>query len=93
MVSVNDLVNKVNAGATPALKRLPEIAQSLQGAVDRANSLIGSANTGYGANSQFRRDLERLLDQVSDTARSVRILSDYLDQHPEALIRGRSAGQ
>jgi paraquat-inducible protein B len=93
MVTVSDLVNKVNAGATPALKRLPEIAQSLQGAVDHANGLIGSANTGYGANSQFRRDLERLLDQVSDTARSVRILSDYLDQHPEALIRGRNAGQ
>ena len=93
MASVNDLVNKANSGATPMFKRLPEIAQSLQATVDRANRLVGSADSGYGANSQFRRDLERLLGQVSDTARSVRVLSDYLDQHPEALIRGRDSGR
>jgi paraquat-inducible protein B len=93
MASVNDLANKANSGATPMLKRLPEIAQSLQATVDRANRLVGSADSGYGANSQFRRDLERLLGQVSDTARSVRVLSDYLDQHPEALIRGRDSGR
>jgi len=61
--------------------------------VDRANRLIGSADAGYGQNSQFNRDLQRLLDQASDTARSVRILADYLDQHPEALIRGRDGGR
>jgi paraquat-inducible protein B len=92
MASVNDLVAKLNAGTTPVLKRLPEIAQALQATVDHANRLIGSADSGYGDHSQFRRDLERLLSQVSDTARSVRILADYLDQHPEALIRGRSPG-
>ena len=92
MVSVNDLVAKLNAGATPVLQRLPQIARALQATVDHANRLVGSADSGYGAHSQFRRDLERLLGQVSDTARSVRILADYLDQHPEALIRGRSPG-
>ena len=90
MASVQDLVRKVDAEATPALRRLPEIAQGLQSTVDRANRLVGSADTGYGENSQFRRDLQRLLAQVSDTARSVRLLADYLDQHPEALIRGRT---
>jgi paraquat-inducible protein B len=89
LTEVQDLVRKADAGAGPALKRLPEIAQGLQNVVDRAGKLVGSADAGYGANSEFRRDLERLLDQVSDTARSVRLLADYLDQHPEALLRGR----
>jgi paraquat-inducible protein B len=32
-----------------------------------------------------------LLSQTNDTARSIRVLADFLDQHPEALLRGRSA--
>jgi paraquat-inducible protein B len=74
----------------PALDRVSQISQGLQGAVDRINRSINSADSGYGANSQFNRDLGRLLDQASDTARSVRLLADYLDQHPESLLRGRS---
>ena len=90
LTNVQDLVRKTDANLTPAMKRLPDIAQSLQASVDRAGRLVSSVDTGYGANSEFRRDMERLLAQVSDTARSVRLLADYLDQHPEALIRGRS---
>jgi paraquat-inducible protein B len=90
LASVRALVRKADDGAGPALKRLPEIAQGLQAVVDRAGKLVGSADLGYGENSQFRRDLQRLLEQVSDTARSVRLLADYLDQHPEALVRGRA---
>ena len=89
MADARDLMRHADADAGPALKRLPDIAQSLQAAVEKAGKLIGSADAGYGENSQFRRDIQRLLEQVSDTARSVRLLADYLDQHPEALLRGR----
>lgn len=90
LASVQSLAQTAERDAGPALKRLPEIAASLQSAVERTGRLIGSADAGYGKNSQFRRDVQRLLDQLSDTARSVRLLADYLDQHPEALIRGRA---
>ena len=90
MSSAQDLVRKVDAGITPALRRLPDIAAQLDSTLDRANKLVGSVNGGYGENSEFRRDLERLLSQVADTARSVRLLADFLDEHPEALIRGRT---
>jgi paraquat-inducible protein B len=84
---IQDLVRKVDAGMTPALKRLPEIASGLQTTIDRASKLIASFD---GGNSEFGRNLQRLLNQASDTARSIRLLADYLDQHPEALLRGRS---
>jgi paraquat-inducible protein B len=92
LATVNALATNADASVGPALKRLPEIMQGLQTAVDKAGKLVGSADTGYGENSQFRRDVERLLDQLSDTARSIRLLANYLDQHPEALIRGRVNG-
>jgi len=85
------LVAHLDAGSAPALKRLPAIADNLQTALARAASLVQSADTAYGVDSQTRRDLDRLVVQVSDSARSVRLLADYLTQHPEALIQGRSA--
>ena len=90
MADVQDVVRKLDAGLAPALKRLPDIAGALQATVDRANRLVGSVDTGYGNSSEFNRNLQRLLGQVSDTARSVRLLADYLGQHPEALLRGRT---
>jgi paraquat-inducible protein B len=87
LADVQDLVRKADAGLAPALKRLPEIANGLQGTIDHASKLIASFD---GGNSEFGRNLQRLLSQASDTARSVRLLADYLDQHPEALLRGRS---
>ena len=77
------------AAVASTSKRLPEVAASLQSTAERANRLAGSLSSGYGADSQFSRDLARLLGQASDAARSIRLLADYLDQHPEALLRGR----
>jgi paraquat-inducible protein B len=88
--SAQDLVRRVDAGATPLLKRLPDIAAGLQQTIDRASKLLVSADTAYLGNSQVKRDVERLLVQLNDTARSVRLLADFLTQHPESLIQGKT---
>jgi len=90
MVSIQDLVKRTDASLTPALRRLPEITAALQDVVTRAGRTVGSIETSYGQNSQFNRELERAMTQVGDTARSIRVLADYLDRHPEALVRGRA---
>lgn len=90
MASVQDLMKKADAGLTPTLRRLPEITAGLQETVARAGRTVGSIETSYGNNSQFQRELERAMTQVGDTARSIRLLADFLDRHPEALVRGRA---
>ena len=90
MVSIQDLVKRTDASLTPALRRLPEITAALQDVVTRAGRTVGSFETSYGQNSPFNRELERAMTQVGDTARSIRVLADYLDRHPEALVRGRA---
>jgi paraquat-inducible protein B len=89
LADVQDLVRHADAGMTPVLKKLPRMSEDLQQAVARANALLGSG--GYGGNSDFQRSIERLLDQVNNTARSIRLLADFLNRHPEALVLGRSA--
>ena len=90
MGSVQDLVRKTDTGLSPVLSRLPALMASLQEAVARAGKTFGSLDTSYGRDSQFSRELDRAMVQVGDTARSIRLLADYLDRHPEALVRGRA---
>ena len=90
MIDVRDIAKKLDVEGTPALKRLPAIAQQLQDSLTQANKLFGSLNAGYGDDSRFRRDLDRLLPQLTDAARSIRALADLLSRHPEALIKGRT---
>ena len=90
MIEAQDFVRTLDKDAAPALKRLPEIAAQLQESVTKANRLIGSIERGYGDQSKFHRDIDRLMPQITETARSIRALSDLLTRHPEALIKGRT---
>ncbi len=90
--SVQDTVQHLDTGLAPAMKRLPDMAASLQKTMADANKLVLSLQAGYGDNTQFNRDLDRLLIQLNDATRSIRALADLLARHPEALIKGRPAG-
>ncbi|MFL5285672.1 MAG: hypothetical protein ACJ8AW_33025 [Rhodopila sp.] len=90
MADLETVVKRLDTGLTPALQRLPEMASSLQAMLANTNRLVTSASTGYGADSAFHRDVDRLLNQMSDTMQSLRTLADLLNRHPEALIRGRA---
>ena len=90
LIDLQGLIKRTDAGLSPLMRRLPEISTDLEQTLGRANQLVGSVDTGYGSNSQFSRDLERLMSQFNDAARSIRLLTDFLDRHPEALIRGRT---
>ena len=90
LADLQGLVRRVDTGVDPLLKKLPGLSQELDDAVRRANRLLGSLDTGYGSSSGVNRDLDHLMLQLTDTARSVRVLADLLSRHPEALIRGRT---
>jgi paraquat-inducible protein B len=74
-------------------KQLPQIAAGLDKTLTSANKLVMSLDTGYGDNTKFNRDLDRLMAQTTDAVRSIRALTDLLSRHPEALIKGRTEGR
>jgi paraquat-inducible protein B len=90
LASTQALIDNLNHGLTPAMQRLPAIAAGLDDAVKRTDRLVGSLDSGYGGDSRFSRDVSRMMMQLSDAARSIRVLADLLSRHPEALIRGRT---
>ncbi len=87
---VEQLTRTANQGLTPTMRRLPQLTTELEGTLAGANRFLSGAERSYGGNSHFSRELERAMSELGDTARSVRQLTDFLDRHPEALIRGRT---
>jgi len=92
IASAQNMVQNLNSGLSPAAKQLPEMAAGLQKTLANANKLVLSLDNGYGDNTKFNRDLDRLMVQANDAVRSIRALSDLLARHPEALIKGRPEG-
>ena len=52
--------------------------------------MLASVDVAYGDGSPMQRDLDQLLSQLRDAVRSVGLLADYLEQHPEALMSGKA---
>ena len=53
------------------------------------NSALDSAGQTLGEDSPLRRNITETLANATETLRAVRELADYLDRHPDALLRGR----
>ncbi len=92
LATAETFTRNLNSGTAPAFKQLPEMANQLQKTVASANKLVVSLDSGYGDNTKFSRDLDRLMAQLNDAVGSIRALADLLARHPEALIKGRPAG-
>jgi paraquat-inducible protein B len=92
IASAQSMVQNLNSGLSPAAKQLPELVAGLQKTLGNANKLVLSLDNGYGDNTKFNRDLERLLVQANESLRSISALADLLARHPEALVKGRPAG-
>ncbi len=92
LTSARELIDKAKTDLAPAMQRLQPVLDTAQQSMKRINSTLGSFDQGYGGSSSFKRDLTRLMSQVDDAVRSIRVLTDYMQQHPESLIRGKTGG-
>ena len=55
----------------------------------QAQSTLAAADGLVGADAPLRYDLNALLKELTGAARSIRVFADYLERHPDALIRGK----
>jgi paraquat-inducible protein B len=73
--------------------RIPPLIASLEDTSKAAGATMKGVNKeieGFtGANSPVRSELIKTLNEISTAARSFRVLAEYLENHPEALIKGK----
>jgi paraquat-inducible protein B len=72
------------------MKSLDTTLGTVRGTLTNTDHLLNNASTLIEPDSELNAGLNGLLQQGGDAARAVRILADYLERHPEALIRGKT---
>lgn len=93
-------LEQLTAEATTTLKALQTSSKAanslLTGATKTMNSADQTLNTAdhllhsLEPGSSTRLELDKLLLELNQSANSIKQLSDYLEQHPEALLRGKN---
>jgi paraquat-inducible protein B len=81
-------VNRIDADVTPGLKTTLDDLRGTIGVVDRV--LKNTDATLVGKDAPAQQELRDALQEITRAARSLRTLTDYLERHPESLIRGKT---
>jgi len=66
-----------------------QVVGNLSRTLDQARAAFRSASNLVSEDSPLYQELSRTLRELSAAARSARVMADYLERHPEALIRGK----
>ena len=61
--------------------------------LSQAEATLASTESLVGNNSQLRYDATDMMRELTSAARSIRLFADYLERHPEALLRGKTGLQ
>jgi paraquat-inducible protein B len=72
-----------------AITDLDQTLLAARGTLLSARGTIDNANNFVEPNSVQSQELQNTLREVSGAARSLRVLADYLQRHPESLLRGK----
>jgi len=80
LVSLNRAIEHLDSDVTP------QFASALKA----ARSGIEGATKALSPDSPVQQDLGEALRQIARASESIKVLADYLEAHPESLIRGKS---
>jgi paraquat-inducible protein B len=89
MQSVQRLADHADESLVPLADALKDAAADLGGLLDEAARVLKAVESSVNEDSDLRVRTINAMEEVAAAARSVRILTDYLDRHPEALLRGK----
>jgi paraquat-inducible protein B len=83
LASLDEMLRDAKPQIGPLLSKLNDVAAELSGTAASMHQIV---EKGGGSEDASLPDAIR---QITEAARSIKTLTDYLDRHPEALIRGK----
>lgn len=88
---IGDDLRKSLQDADGLLKTLnTDVAPEARAAMASARTALDSANNALAPDSTLTQSTAETMRELSRTAASLRALADYLESHPEALLRGKT---
>ena len=91
--NTQELVRNLDSHIVPLQSSIQRTAKAATTAIDQAKKTIGTLEGVVGEDSTLVYQLTKTLEELSSAARSIRVWADYLERHPEALIRGKAGSR
>jgi paraquat-inducible protein B len=79
LTTVNGMLEHIDAEVTPEARD----------ALAQARKALGSVDRLLSTSPPLQQDARDTMRELARAAQSFRVLADYLERHPEALIRGK----
>lgn len=79
LVKADKLVAQVNG----------DVAPQVVAALQDMRRTLATANDALAPDASLQQDTRRMMQELTQTAVSLRMLTDYLERHPEALLQGK----
>jgi paraquat-inducible protein B len=87
--ATRQLVSKADRELDPLAGSLRTTLDAARVTADSAQGALLTVNRALDGDTRLGDDLSQALHQITAAARSVNALATYLQQHPEALLRGK----
>ncbi|MFO7749889.1 MAG: MlaD family protein [Desulfobacteraceae bacterium] len=89
ITDVSMLAKSIKGEVQPLSVSIQAAAGASASAAHKAEQTLGTMGSLADRDSELVTKLVRTLDELSQAARSFRLLTDYLERHPDALIKGK----
>lgn len=84
--SMNTTINSTDK----LIKQLDgKLAPEMQATLDELRKTMRSTESILSSDAPMQQDVRRAVQQMTRAAASVQLMTDYIEQHPESLIRGK----
>ena len=83
------LVKSTDQRSKPAIENIRKAAEEAILSLRQAKKTLKTADDVMSEQSPLRLEFSDTLNEIADAARAIRILAEYIEQNPDALLRGK----
>lgn len=84
------VVDRLGVKSDALMATLGNTMQATNRLIDHTGQTLATVDHQIGDRSPLLAEIRGLVDELSGAARSMRLLAEYLERKPDALIRGKS---
>jgi len=87
---IGDARKLMNEQGPALVSKIEKAAESATTALVQANTTLKTIENLSEEGTQLRYEVSAALTEIAAASRSVRVLADFIEQHPDAILRGRA---
>ena len=87
--SADKLIEQLGTETAPEVKAALADVRKTLASIEKTAATVEKTAASVGSGTPLQRDIRDALREVAKAAQSIRVLADYLERHPESLLRGK----